>query len=233
MLDPLRATSYIAAGAWMIACGAHPASLVPEPLSAAAAESVAEWTMLHGPTRPTTWRFKWRYRDDQVAGGGRVTARVAPPDSVRVDWATTFNIKTGAAVVIGDSLVWADPKRDFPATPLPAVQLIWTALGVMRLPGAATAVYGAHDSTQTVWRYVTGSDTVDFRLRHGDGPLTLESEWRRDAQVKARGHTVLGPTGQPQNVRIDVPERPARFELTFVAMDTTAAFPPALWRGRR
>src|SRR5262245_20779187 len=129
----------------MIGCGGHPASLVPEALTAVPADSVVQWTMLRGPTRPTMWRFKWRYRDDQLAGGGRVTARVAPPDSVRVDWVTTFNIKTGAAVVIGDSLLWADPRRDFPVTPAPALQLIWTALGVMRLPGASTAVYGAHD----------------------------------------------------------------------------------------
>lgn len=234
MLDPPRVASYIAAGVWLTACSGRPAPLVPEPLAPVTADSVAGWVGLSGPSRPTMLRFKWRYRDERVSGAGRGTARVAPPDTVRVDWATTFNIKTGAAVLIGDSLVWADPKQDFPESPPPAVQLIWTALGVMRPPAAAMAVYGGRDSTQTVWRYVDGGgrDTIDFRLQTA-GPRTLEAEWRRDRRVMARSRTVLGPEGLPQSVRVDVPERPARFELTIVAVDTTAEFPAALWRSRR
>jgi len=232
LLDPPRAASYIAAGMWVAACGGRPAPLVPEPLASVAAESVAVWTGLRGPTRPTLLRFRWRYRDERVAGGGRVIARVAPPDSVRVDWATTLNLKTGAAVVIGDSLMWADPPEEFPESAPPAVMLIWTALGVIRPPDPAMTVFGGRDSTQTVWRYVEGRDTIDFRLS-GAAPRLLESQWRRDRRLMAHGRTVLGPAGLPQSVRIDVPERPARFELTFVAMDTSAAFPSALWRSRR
>jgi hypothetical protein len=133
---------------------------------------------------------------------------------------------------VGDSLLWADPKENFPTSVPPAVVLVWTALGIVRPPEAAMAVYGGRDSTQTLWRYADGRDTIDFRLLAAV-PRTLESEWRRDQHVMARSRTVLGPAGLPQSVRIDVPERPARFELTFVAVDTTATFAPALWRSRR
>jgi hypothetical protein len=216
---------------WLTACVGRPAPLVPEPLARVPAESVAAWTGLRGPTRPTLLRFQWRYRDDDVGVRGRVTARVAPPDSVRVDWGAPFGAH-GAAVVIGDSLMWADPKKDFPESPPPAVVLIWTALGVIRPPTATMTVYGGRDSTQTVWRYVEGRDTIDFRLSAAE-PRVLESEWRRDRRLMVHGRTVLGPAGFPQSVRIDVPERPARFELTFVAVDTTATIPPELWRNRR
>jgi hypothetical protein len=205
---------------------------VPEPLAAVLPDSVTAWVGATGPTRPTALRFKWRYRDQRISGGGRGTARFAPPDSVRVDWATSFNFRTGAAVMVGDSLVWADPRQDFPDLPRPAVQVIWTALGLIRPPETAMAVYGGRDSAQTVWRYADGRDTIDFRLR-ATGPRTLESEWRRDRHVMARSRTVLGPAGLPESVRIDVPERPARIEFTTVAVDTTAAFLPALWRSRR
>ena len=190
------------------------------------------WTAGSGPTRPTALRFRWRYRDERRSGGGRGTARLAPPDSLRVDWAAVLGLASGAAVVVGDSLLWADPKENFPTSIPPAVQLAWTALGVIRPPLTTMAVSGGRDSTRTVWRYADGRDTIDFRLQATD-PRTLESEWRRDQHVMARSRTVLGPAGLPQSVRVDVPERPARFELTFVAVDTMATFPPALWRSRR
>jgi len=193
---------------------------------------VAVWTGGSGPTRPTALRFKWRYHDERRSGGGRGTARVAPPDSLRVDWAAVLGLASGAAVVVGDSLLWADPKENFPTSVPSAVVLVWTALGIVRPPEAAMAVYGGRDSTQTLWRYADGRDTIDFRLLAAV-PRILESEWRRDQHVMARSRTVLGPAGLPQSVRIDVPERPARFELTFVAVDTTATFAPALWRSRR
>lgn len=232
LLDPLRAASYIAAGLWMTACGGRAAPLIPEPLAAAPPESVTVWTGGIGPTGPVALRFKWRYRDQRVSGGGRGTARVAPPDSVRVDWATSFNIKTGAAVVVGDSLRWADPEDQFSSSVAQALQLVWTALGVVRPPLGGAVVSGARDSARVLWRHAESRDTVDYRLVTA-APRTLEAEWRREGRVMARSRTVLGPAGLPQSVRIDVPERPARFELTFVAVDTTATFAPALWRSRR
>lgn len=232
LLDRLGGGSYIAACVALTACYGRPAPLVPEPLAVVSRDSIVVWSRRSGPTRPTALRFRWRYRDDRRSGGGRGTARVAPPDSVRVDWATSLNIKTGAAVVVGDSLQWADPKEDYPSSVTPAVQLVWTALGVVRPPGDAVAVLGAGDSIRAVWRYAGEHDTLDFRQGLGT-PRTLESEWRRDGTVMARGRTVLGPGGLPESARIDVPKRSARFELTFVAVDSAATFAPALWRSRR
>lgn len=177
-------------------------------------------------------RFRWRYRDDRRSGGGRGTARVAPPDSLRVDWAAVLGLSSGAAVVLGDSLQWADPKENFPSSVAPAVQLAWIALGVVRPPRAAAGVSGGRDSTRAMWRYVEERDTIDFR-RALVAPFALEAEWRRAGRVMARGRTLLGPDGLPQSVRVDAPARSARFELTFVALDTTTTFPPALWRSRR
>lgn len=231
MLDPPRVASYIAAGVWLTACGGRPAPLIPEPLAPLPADSIASWTGLRGPARPRLLRFVWRYRDERVGVKGRVAARVVPPDSVRIDWGAPFGAH-GAAVVMGDSLMWAEPKKNFPDSPPPAVMLIWTALGVIRPPHPAMTVFGRRDSTQTVWRYVEGADTIEFRLSAA-APRVLESEWRREQRLMAHGRTVLDSAGLPQSVRIDVPERPARFELTFVAVDTTATFPPDLWRNRR
>ncbi len=232
MLDRLGARSYIAACVLSAACYGRPAPLVPEPLAPIPPDSVTAWAGVNGPTRPTMLRFRWRYRDERRSGGGRGTARVAPPDSVRVDWAAVLNLASGAAVVVGDSLQWADPKNDYPSSVAPAVQLMWTALGVVRPPRAGAVVSGGRDSTRALWRFAEERDTLDFRLRSAT-PRTLEAEWRRDGHLMARSRTLLGSAGLPSSARIDVPERSARFELTFVAVDTAAIFAPALWRGRR
>ena len=230
MLDRSRARSYIAACVALTACRGHPAPLVPEPLAPVAPDSIAVWTAPSGPGRPLALRFKWTYRDDRQSGGGRGTLRFAPPDSMRVDWAAVFNAKTGAAVVIGDSLRWADPKQDYPSSTSRAIQLVWTALGIVRLPDSLTATYGKRDSTGALWRYIRGRDTVAFRL--SGTPRTLQGEWRRDGKVVARSRTQLAAGGLPQGTRVDVPERSARFEITFGAVDSTVEFAPALWRSR-
>ena len=231
MLDRPGARSYIAACVALTACRGHLAPLVPEPLAPVAPDSITAWTAPNGPTRRVALRFKWKYRDDRQSGGGRGTLRIAPPDSMRIDWATVFNAKTGAAVVIGDSLRWADPKGDYPSSTSRAIQLVWTALGIVRPPDSLTATYGKSDSTGAVWRYIRDRDTVAFRL--SSAPRTLQGEWRRDGKVMARSRTQLAAGGLPQGTRVDVPERSARFEITFVAVDSTAQFAATLWRSRR
>ena len=234
MLDRPGAGSYIAACVALTACGVHFAPLVTEPLAPVVADSIAVWTAGNGPTRPVALRFKWTYRDDRRSGGGRGTLRIAPPDSMRIDWASALNIKSGAAVVIGDSLRWADPKDDYPSSNARAIQLIWTALGIVRLPDTATATFGMRDSSGAVWRYVRDRDTVAFRLAAAGTatPRTLQGEWRRDGKLMARSRTQLAAGGLPQGTRVDVPERSARFDITFVAVDSTASFAAALWRSR-
>lgn len=231
MLDRSRARSYIAACVALTACRGHLAPLVPEPLAPVAPDSIAAWTVPNGPTRPVALRFTWKYRDDRQSGGGHGTLRLAPPDSMRIDWAAVLNVKTGAAVVIGDSLRWADPKQDYPSSISQAIQLVWTALGIVRPPDAGTATFGMRDSTGAVWRYIRDRDTVAFRL--AGPPRTLQGEWRRAGRLMARSRTQLAAGGLPQGTRVDVPERSARFEITFTRVDSTAQFAPALWRSRR
>lgn len=231
MLDRPRAGSYIAACVVLTACRGQLAPLVPEPLAPVAADSIASWAEPSGPTRPVALRFKWTYRDDQRSGGGRGTLRLAPPDSMRIDWASALNIRSGAAVVIGDSLRWAEPREDYPSANAQAIQLVWSALGIVRLPDSGTATSGMRDSTGAAWRYTRDRDTVSFRLTAT--PRTLQGEWRRGGKLMARSRTQLAAGGLPQGTRVDVPERSARFEITFVAVDSTATFAPAMWRSRR
>jgi hypothetical protein len=110
--------------------------------------------------------------------------------------------------------------------------MLWAALGVVRPPAADAVLAGEETPGRTVSRFLEGSDTLDYVA--AEGPTrTLQAEWRRAGQTVARSQTALDARGRPKQSSVVFPERSARFDLTVVAVDTTAAFTPALWRSRR
>ena len=172
---------------------------------------------------------------------GRGSARIAPPDSMRFDYAGPLGLGSGAAVVIGDSVLWADPEKNFRSL-VPAIPMLWAALGMIRPPAADANVLGAVlvDSTggggrrRVVWRFARATDTLDYVATDSAGRITvLEAEWRRRDKRVARSRSSLDTLQRPASARVDFPSGGARFELTVVAIDTAQVFAPALWRSRR
>jgi hypothetical protein len=197
------------------------------------------WAEATIPKQPVAIRFKWLYRDERLRWPGRGTARFAPPDSLRIDYTGALGARSGAAVIIGDSVMWAEPPGDF-QTMVPAIPLLWAALGVVRPPPDDAAVFGAGFDgddgpvRRQMWRFVRGTDTLEFVAAQGS-PRTLEAQWRRRGDVVASSRTQFDAQSKPAAARIDFPEASARFELTVVGIDSGAAavLPPALWRSRR
>jgi hypothetical protein len=209
--------------------------LVPQPLAPADRDSALAWTASTLPLRHTLIRFRWKYRDREKSYAGRATVRIAPPDSLRLDYAGPFNWGAGAAVVVGDSTAWADPEKNFRSL-VPAVRMLWAGLGMARPPAPGAAVLRARiagaDSGVQIWRFVQGEDTLDYRVATGRARL-FEAEWRRQGRLEARSRTEMNGRAMPATARIDFPEAPARFEFTVGAVDTTAVFDSATWRRRR
>ena len=237
LLDRRGARLYIAAGALAAACRAAPPPLVPLPLAPADRGAAVAWARTTAPAHPTAVRFRWRYQDAQKRWGGRGQARIAPPDSLRFDYVGPLGLGAGAAVVVGDSAIWAEPEKNFRSL-VPAVRMLWASLGVARPPAADAAVFGVEPGADAarggggVWRFVEGGDTLEYRETRRDGRV-LEAEWRRAGTVMARSRTTFDARALPASARVDFPEERARFELTVVAVDTAAAFDPAIWRSRR
>src|SRR5206468_11265281 len=111
----------------------------------------------------------------------------------------------------------------------------WRVLEV-RAPAADAQVFGrsdaAGDSRRQIWRFVDGSDTLDYVLLEGAGRV-LQAEWRQAGKMLARSTMQFDGRGLPAGARLDFPEGPARFELSVVAVDTAAVIDPALWPRRR
>lgn len=235
-----RALSYIAACALLTACpGPHKLSpLVPIAVVAVARDSAVAWTRTTLPRTPTLIRFRWRYEDERVKYAGRGSVRIAPPDSLRFDYAGPFNWGSGAAVVIGDSVLWADPEKNFRSL-VPAIPMLWAAFAIVRPPANDAGVLGAElvDSVthrrRVVWRFAQVEDTLDYVVTDTAGRVsTLEAEWRRRGAMVARSRSQLDSLRRPARARVDFPEAPARLEITVGVVDTAAVIPPAVWRRR-
>lgn len=217
-----------------------PAPLVPVPLAPVERDSAVAWTRTTLPPMPSAIRFRWHYQDERVKYAGRGSARIGPPDSMRFDYAGPLGLGSGAAVVIGDSVLWADPEKNFRSL-VPAIPMLWAALGMIRPPADDASVLGAElvDSAEMrrrlVWRFAQVEDTIDYVATDSAGrTILLEAEWRRRGERVARSRTALDAGERPASARVDFPSGGgARFELTVVAIDTATVIAPALWRSRR
>jgi len=199
----------------------------------ASRDSAVRWSRSTLPRTPTVIRFRWHYQDERVKYAGRGSVRVAPPDSLRFDYVGPLGLGSGAAVVIGDSVRWADPDKDFRSL-VPAIPMLWAAFAMVRPPPDDATVLGAELGDRTVWRFAQPADTLDYMVTDSAGQGSrVEAEWRRRGKMVARSRTQLDAVAHAANARIDFPEASARFELTVVLVDTAQVFAPALWRSRR
>ena len=207
-------------------------------LAPASRDSAVAWTRTTLPRTPTLIRFRWRYQDERVKYAGRGSTRIARPDSLRFDFAGPFNLGNGAAVVIGDSVAWADPEKNFRSL-VPAIPMLWAAFAMVRPPANDARVLGGQlvDSVthkrRVFWRFAQVEDTLDYVVTDSAGRESLlEAEWRRRGAVVARSRSQLDALRRPASARVDFPEAPARFELTVGVVDTAAIIPPNVWRSR-
>lgn len=176
-------------------------------------------------------RFRFLFQDKKRHWGGRGTARVAPPDSLRFDYVGPLGLGAGAAIVVGDSTVWADPAQNFRSL-VPGIPMLWTALGIVRPPAPDAHVERGGAPPRTVWRFTHGDDTLDYVATEGP-PRVLEAEWRRKGRVQARSRTEFDSLALPAKARVEFPEVLGRFELTIAGVDTAATIAPAIWQSRR
>lgn len=208
---------------------------MPVSLEPATTDSAIAWARRTLPAKRAAIQFRWRYQDERLRWAGRGAARVAPPDSLRLDYSGSLGVGSGAGVVVGDFVVWAEPRDDFRRL-VPAVPMLWAALGAIRPPAIDAAVFtrrvDAGGRSVRYWRFVLGVDTLDYALWSGSAQ-ELEAEWRRNSSVVARSRTRYDDRRRPATSRIDFPRGPARLDFTVVGVDTAAAFPPLLWRRRR
>jgi hypothetical protein len=156
--------------------------------------------------------------DHALAAKGEGVARIASPDSVRLDFFLDGGLGAGFAVVIGDSV--STPGGDQVRRYLPPVALLWAALGRLAVPPVPDTVakvdgaaLRADIGRNPTWRVTFVEDRLT-RLERIMNNRRLE--WVSRA----------GPDVRYQN------ERSGR-SLTLRISSTTneaSPFDPAIWR---
>jgi hypothetical protein len=109
-------------------------------------------------------RFRWHFRDPQYAVNGDGAARVAYPDSARLDFVV------GHALLFGDTLV--APGGGGVRRYLPAIPLLWATLGRLAVPSAPDTIVRVQGDTVRADIGPTAPDSTVWRVAFLGGELT-------------------------------------------------------------
>ncbi|HTS90198.1 MAG TPA: hypothetical protein VMG41_17020 [Gemmatimonadales bacterium] len=224
-LDHLVGLSYLALG--LAACHSSAPVLIPKGVATVDSARVAGWVARTIPKSGELDRFRWLYEDEKASKGGRGSARIVPPDTLRFDFAGSLGVGKGSAMVVGDSALWVVPDRSVDEL-VPGIALLWSVLGVARPPDPGAQLTGLEEAGRTAWRYAVGADTVEYLLVNGD-PVTLYAEVRRAGKVLGRSEMTSRADGTPIEARLTVPTVPSKLEITYYASVPHSAFPPETW----
>lgn len=162
--------------------------------------------------------FKWELRDGDMTARGDGVARIASPDSVRLDFFLGGGFGGGAAILIGDSL--RVPGPDMARKLVPPRALLWAALGRFDIPAERDtivrvdgAVVRADIGAPMHWRVAFRGDTLARLERVDAGRLQEWVERTADQRVEYRNEA-------------------ARRTLSLViqSSDAVAPFDPSIWR---
>ena len=123
--------------------------------------------------------FDWELEDRELVTRGEGVARIAPPDSVRLDLFLAGGFGGGGAVLLGDSLRLPGSAlaRQFVPTP----PLLWATLGRVAIPSLADtsarvdgALLRIDIGSPVAWRLTFRADSLIRLERVGGGRIR---EW--------------------------------------------------------
>jgi len=191
---------------------AFPSASMPTTLAPMPVTDARMWAASTAPSGHLTLRFHW-HLIAEGGSGGRGAVLIAPPDSLRLDFRGPVGFGSGAAGVIGDSAIWAEPQDQVQKF-VPSYPLLWAMVGVARPPVGSWVIEGHRDAATTAWRYTRGADRVDYLLRRGATTI-LEAYVRQDGRPLGHVVTVFDVEGHLARSRLDVLTTQARLEITF------------------
>lgn len=162
--------------------------------------------------------FNWELRDQDVDTRGEGAARIAAPDSARLDFFLGGGVGGGAAVLIQNSLQVSGGESVRRLVPPPT--LLWAALGRVALPNLPDTVIRVEGGTlradigqPVAWRLSFHGDSL-FRVERVVGGRVAEWIDRSD----------------PSHVRYRDEGARRSLQLTITRSDEVQEFDASIWR---
>ena len=162
--------------------------------------------------------FQWELKDQDMSARGDGVARIASPDSVRLDFFLGGSVGGGGAILLGDTLIVPGP--DMARKLLPPRALLWAALGRLDLPPERDtvvrvdgAIVRADIGAPVHWRVSFRGDTLTRLERVDRGRL---QEWVE--------------RGSDQRVQYRHESSRRTLSLVIQRSDAVTAFDPSIWR---
>jgi hypothetical protein len=210
----------------MAACARLPEP--PTPLGAYVPVSEATFAALAARTVPSAAQlihFRWRYDDGDRVASGRGAARLAPPDSLRLDIAVPV-VGRATVVVAGDSS-WSEPDRAVAEVPQ-SREILWALFGIVQRPEPGTRIEQGEAADRTLYRLTAPDGRVTLLECRGDtllGGTQLRGE-------RLAGRLVLTRNAAGALVRVDAADvaHGARFVVQVEDRETSEPFPAEIWR---
>jgi hypothetical protein len=151
-----------------------------------------------------------------------------PPDSVRFDYRAPFG-RSGAAVIVGDDIIWSRPEEDVDRL-IQTAPLFWAALGFPRYPAPDAEVTGSAEGNRYRWRYTVAGDTLTYVVVREPGG-TMSVDMRRLGEVLGTVEVEFADsTLQPATARMLFPGSASTVIFTVVAIDTLGTVDPEIWK---
>jgi len=211
------------------ACGIHIAPLGPADLPPLDRGVAEEWVSPYLPGGPVRYDLRWSYTTQQGTAKGRAAVRFVPPDSVRFDYRAPFG-RSGAAVIVGDDVVWQRPEEES-AGFVQVAPLFWAALGMPRRPSADAVVTGAAEGETRLWRYAWPTDTLTYRARARVPGASLQAQMRRGGRVVGMVEVTFADTVlQPASAHMIFPGSASTVDFTVVAIEPITAVDSTIWK---
>lgn len=188
------------------------------PLGGAPAPAAARLPSLGLPPAPQRLVFRWRYEEDGFSARGDGAARVAPPDSARLDFFLDGGFGGGWAVLLGDAV--HTPPGSVGQRLIPPAPMLWAALG--RLAVSAARDTSLRVSSDTLRADIGSADGRVWRVTVADGRLaTLEHLQRGrviERLVRDSSAVRYSDLAGRRSLSIDVQRR-----------EPAGAFPSTIW----
>lgn len=159
-----------------VAAGCAP-KLAPLPGTVAPAVGLPRSELQAGRQRVV---FRWELEDPDMVARGEGAARIAAPDSARLDFFLAGGLGGGAAVLVGDDLRVPSAAAALSRRLVPPPPMLWASLGRLSLPVTRDTVIRvegdtlrADFGTPVAWRATFVRDTLR-RIERVDGGRIVE-----------------------------------------------------------